>query len=66
MTVNEYITASRLTKAKQLLLEGRLTIGEIALEVGFSDQSYFSKVFVAKYGVTPSDFRRGQERGGLQ
>jgi AraC-like DNA-binding protein len=57
VTVNEYVTNTRLKKSSRLLLEGRLTVGEIALEVGFTDQSYFSKVFVKRYGVTPSEFR---------
>ena len=57
ITVNDYIVSARLVRARQLLLEGRMTIGEIALEVGFSDQSYFSKVFVLKYGVTPSEYK---------
>ena len=38
------------------------TINEIALTCGFSDQSYFSKVFSAKYGITPTDYRRGEKQ----
>jgi AraC-like DNA-binding protein len=56
-TVGDYITTARLTRARQLLLDGRLTIGEIAAEVGFTDQSYFSKVFIARYKMTPYEFR---------
>ena len=57
VTVNTYITETRLKKALHLLSEGTLTISEIASETGFSDQSYFSKVFSAKYGIPPSEYR---------
>ena len=56
-TVNEYLVEARLERSVRLLLEGRLTVGEIALDVGFGDQSYFSKVFTARYGRTPSSYR---------
>lgn len=56
-TVNTYITESRLELAVHLLLDGDMTISEIASETGFSDQSYFSKVFSAKYGTPPSEYR---------
>lgn len=56
-TVNGFITDARLNMAKRMLMEGHLTINEIALESGFYDQSYFSKVFSRKHGITPSAFR---------
>ena len=39
-----------------MLKIGDRNIGEIATETGFSDQSYFSKVFSAKYGIPPSEY----------
>lgn len=59
ITVNTYITEQRLAIAVRLLSESNMTISEIAAETGFSDQSYFSKVFSAKYGVPPSEYRGG-------
>lgn len=56
-TVNSYITEARLERAVYLLGEGNMTISEIASETGFSDQSYFSKVFSAKYGMPPSEYK---------
>lgn len=64
ITVNDYITERRLALARDMLLEGKKTVNEIALESGFSDQSYFSKVFSAGYGITPSEYRRGLHRDG--
>ena len=59
-TINAYLTELRLENAKKLLIDDEKTINEIALYCGFSDQSYFSKVFSAKYGITPTDYRRGE------
>ena len=67
-TVNSYITNVRLREAVNMLGMGDRNIGEIATETGFSDQSYFSKVFSAKYGVPPSEYRDDNEHreGGQQ
>ena len=56
-TVNNYITEVRLGEAVNMLKMGDRHIGEIATETGFSDQSYFSKVFSAKFGVPPSEYK---------
>ncbi len=60
-TVNTYLNNMRLNHAKKMLEDMNRTINEIALSSGFSDQSYFSKMFSAKYGLTPSDYRRRGE-----
>ena len=57
-TVNAYVNNIRLERAKRMLEDGMLTVSEIALGCGFSDQSYFSKVFSSKYGITPTDYRK--------
>ena len=57
-TVNSYITEVRLGEAMRMLERGENKIGEIAEACGFSDQSYFSKVFSAKYGVPPSEYEK--------
>ena len=59
-TINSYLVALRLDHAKKLLTDESVTINEIALNCGFSDQSYFSKVFSAKYGITPTAYRKGE------
>ena len=63
-TVNNYINELRLAEAVNMLRMGDRSIGEVATEVGFSDQSYFSKVFSAKYGVPPSEYARGEKNQG--
>ena len=60
--MNNYITAVRLTEAVNMLNMGEYNIGEIATATGFSDQSYFSKVFSARYGVPPSEYTSANEK----
>ena len=44
--------------AQILLSASNLTVGEIALSLGFSDQFHFSKTFKAAVGLSPTDYRR--------
>jgi len=53
----EHLTLLRLEKAKELLLGTDRTIDQIAAEVGFRNNSYFTAVFRKREGVTPSEFR---------
>ena len=55
MPATQFIHSIRLQKAYQLLQQTDLNISEIAYQVGFSDHSYFSKLFVRKYGKTPTE-----------
>jgi len=56
-TFTEYLTKLRMNKALQLLDDTNLKVYEIAQEVGYNDQTHFSKAFKKQYGVSPSDFR---------
>lgn len=60
-TINEYINELRLNDAALMLRTGEKSIGEIAVLCGFSDQSYFSKVFSARYEVSPSEYRAAKD-----
>ena len=48
----------RLKTAAGLLQEGRSTITEIALHVGFSNPSHFARAFKQEYGLSPNSFRK--------
>ena len=64
-TVIEYRNELRLTKSKQLLLHTDKRIGEIALEVGFSNVAYFSEIFSRSEKISPSQYRNlHQMQGG--
>ena len=53
----EYVNTKKLEYAKNLLLTTSLPIRQIALESGYASESYFSRVFKATYGVSPSAFK---------
>jgi AraC-like DNA-binding protein len=52
-----YVIRFRVNQAQQLLLDTDKTITEIALDVGFSDSGYFSRVFRREVGLSPTDYR---------
>ncbi len=57
MSFREYLNNYRIKKAEKILIESELTLAEISMEVGFSSQSYFSKVFKNNTGVSPLKYR---------
>ncbi|MFW5843600.1 MAG: helix-turn-helix domain-containing protein [Spirochaetota bacterium] len=59
-TVLDYLTARRIEAAQRLIREGTLSVKEIAAQVGYADQNYFSRVFRRITGLTPSAFRKNQ------
>ncbi|WP_185897384.1 response regulator transcription factor [Paenibacillus zeisoli] len=60
---SEYLTRVRIERASELLREGEATISEISSRVGYSDHSYFTKVFRKLKGVSPSQYRREAQEG---
>jgi two-component system response regulator YesN len=58
MTLGDYISRVRIDKAKGLLREKDLSLSHIAQEVGFPDQSYFTKVFKKIEKRTPKAYRQ--------
>lgn len=53
----EQLNRIRVEESKHLLLSTNFPLAEIAIAMGFSDQSYFCKTFKRITGVTPSQFR---------
>lgn len=53
----EYLNHVRIEESKRLLTNSAYSIIDIAIAVGFEDQSYFSKVFKKFTGMTPKQFR---------
>lgn len=56
-TVADYLSSVRFRHAIMLLKESDLSIKEIAEACGFNSSNYFSKVFIAKSGMTPQHYR---------
>lgn len=48
----------RIEQARSLLRRRDLSMAEVALAVGFADQSHMTRAFQARYGMTPSQYRR--------
>lgn len=63
MTFGQYVRELRILRGWQLLSIGHCgKIAEIANEVGFSDESHFSRAFTRVYGTPPGRYRRNTER----
>jgi len=58
LSVNELIRKLRLQRAAQLLGQNWGPVSQVAYEVGYSNLSYFSKVFKEEYGVLPSEYEK--------
>jgi AraC-like DNA-binding protein len=54
---HEYLTRLKLNKAANMLLTSRLTIKEIAREVGFDDPYHFSRNFKKFHKLSPKYYR---------
>lgn len=57
LTPRDYVILRRVERAKSLLKESRLTVTDIALEVGYQSLSKFIATFKRVTGRLPSDFR---------
>lgn len=53
-----YILHVRMEKSKRMLSSNDLPIGDIAMQCGFEDAGYFSRVFKQTFGMTPSQYRK--------
>lgn len=53
-----YVRHRRLEKAREILTSTTKPISAIAMELGFFDQSHFTRAFAVETGMTPSAFRR--------
>ena len=53
-----YLNRYRVNQARVLLTESDMSVTEIAMTVGFSDSSYFGRVFRRQVGVSPDAYRR--------
>jgi len=56
-SINDYVSARRLRKAKLLLRQG-IPVNHVAYQTGFSSPAYFSTAFKTKYGISPSVFKK--------
>ncbi len=60
LTPIKYLNRYRIRQACVLLESGELTITEAALGVGFTDSSYFARVFRDEVGISPRAYQKGE------
>lgn len=57
-SIIEYFIELKIEKAKQLILENKLSVKEIAAKLSFNEPNYFTKTFKRVTGLTPSLYRK--------
>ena len=62
ITLIDYLTSVRIDRAKQLLLATDQNCTEICFQVGYNNQSYFTRTFKELVGMTPRQFRVNNQR----
>ena len=53
----QYISKLRLSAAKDALIQTNKTITEVALDLGFNDSNYFTRLFKKNLGLSPREYR---------
>jgi AraC-like DNA-binding protein len=61
VSFNDYVSFVRINRAKYLLTHHRQTIDEVASACGFSEASYFCRVFKKFTNATPTHYRQQQD-----
>jgi two-component system response regulator YesN len=63
ITIIDYLTRVRIERAKELLLGTEQRCTEICFQIGYKNQSYFTRTFKDVVGVPPRVFRARNKRG---
>ncbi|WP_410514578.1 response regulator [Paenibacillus sp. BR2-3] len=63
-TFTEYVSVQKISRAKDMLLATNMPIYRIAIDLGFSDAAYFSRVFFKYEQLTPLQFKKKAEGQG--
>ncbi len=57
-TPRQYLIRNRLEKARKLLVNTKLSVTDISLEIGFESISHFTRLFNRRFGSSPGKFRQ--------
>ena len=63
MSPIQYVIDLRIDFASHLLQSRLYTISEVATKSGFTDPKYFSRVFKARFGLTPKEYQQRYDGG---
>ena len=58
MTLSEYGRLFLLQRAARMLSDSDKSVGSICEELGYSNRTYFNRIFRERYGLTPAEYRR--------
>ena len=61
MSPNDYLRKCRMERAAELLCSSELAVSDVCVQVGMPDAQYFSRVFKAHFGISPSIYREQQQ-----
>jgi AraC-like DNA-binding protein len=64
LSLQRFLNQRRIGRSCGMLREGSLSLARIAIELGFSSQSHFTRLFSGLTGTSPQRFRRLQQRMG--
>jgi YesN/AraC family two-component response regulator len=62
VTIVDYLTNLRINHAKRMLLTSESNCTRICYDIGYNNQSYFTRVFKQIAGLTPRQFRQQNNR----
>lgn len=54
----QYLLRNRLKRVEDMLVNTKMTIKEIAIQMGYVDSCYLNRLFTKQYGITPLQFRK--------
>lgn len=60
LNLKRLITEIRIKKASHLLQTTNLSVADVAMQVGYRNSNYFSRLFRQETGISPHDFRKSQ------
>jgi len=58
ISIQNYMIQTKMKMAERLLKQTSLNFSEIAMKMGFTDSSHFTKAFKKNRGMTPKAFRK--------
>ena len=65
ITLLDYMANVRISQAKRLIEEGRLSVQEVAEKTGFLSSTVFIRTFKKKEGITPGKYKEMMEKGNF-
>lgn len=65
MTIEKFVIAQKVERAKELLSYRELATSDIADQLGYKSISHFSQQFKREVGLSPTMYQQTQEKGRL-